>query len=108
MTPSRIAEVPDMPPSQLVRLDVIAASGRPSSRNINRPTTSEANSGMITTGISPRSHCGTLIRLIHSAAKPAMRPPTMPPMKPPPTKHGHRACGEPGAMPGRSAMANAM
>ena len=50
------------PLSQLVSPEVIAASGRPSSRNISRPTTSEANSGMITTGIRPRSHCGTLTR----------------------------------------------
>ena len=49
-----------MPLSQLVRPEVIAASGRPSSMNINRPTTSDANSGMITTGIRPRSHRGTL------------------------------------------------
>ena len=27
--------------------------------NIRMPTTSEANSGMMTTGIRPRSHCGT-------------------------------------------------
>ena len=47
MTPSRTAELPDIPLSQLVRPVVIAASGRPSSRNINRPTASEANSGMI-------------------------------------------------------------
>ena len=103
-----MTELPDMPPSQLVRPDVIAASGRPSSRNINRPTASEANSGMMTTGIRPRSHRGTAIRLIHSAVKPAMRPPTMPPMNPPPTKTATAPAVNPGAMPGRSAIANAM
>ncbi len=60
MTPSRITELPVRPLSQLVRPVVIAASGRPSSRNISRPTTSDATSGMITTGIRPRSHRGTL------------------------------------------------
>ncbi len=50
-----------MPLSQLVRPDVIAASGRPSSRNISRPTTSDANSGMMTTGIRPRNQRGTSI-----------------------------------------------
>ena len=63
---------------------------------------------MMTTGIRPRSHCGTLILLIHSAAKPAIRPPTMPPMKPAPTKTATAPAVNPGAMPGRSAMANEM
>ena len=53
MTPSRMTEVPVMPLSQLVRPEVMAASGRPRNRNISRPTTSDANSGMITTGIKP-------------------------------------------------------
>ena len=86
----------------------MAASGRPSSRNISRPTISEANSGMITTGIRPRSHRGTSMRLIHSAVKPAIRPPTMPPMKPPPTNTATAPAVKPGAMPGRSAIAKAM
>ena len=106
--PSRITEVPVMPLSQLVRPEVMAASGRPSSMNISRPTTSDAHSGMMTTGISPRSHRGTLIWLIHSAVKPAIRPPTMPPMNPPPTKTATAPAVNPGAMPGRSAMANEM
>ena len=38
MTPSRITEVPVIPLSQLVRPSVMPASGRPSSRNISRPT----------------------------------------------------------------------
>ena len=83
MTPSRITDAPERLLSQLVSPEVIAASGRPSSKNISRPTISEASSGMITTGIRPRNHCGTFQLLIHSAAKPAIRPPTMPPMKPP-------------------------
>ena len=103
-----MTELPDMPPSQLVRPDVIAASGRPSSRNISRPTTNDATSGMMTTGIRPRSHRGASMRLIHSAAKPAIRPPTMPPMKPPPTKTATAPAVKPGAMPGRSAIANEM
>ena len=97
-----------MPLSQLVRPEVMAASGRPSSMNINRPTTSDAHSGMITTGINPRSHRGTLIRLIHSAVKPAIRPPTMPPMNPPPTKTATAPATKPGAIPGRSAIAKEM
>ncbi len=108
MTPSRITELPDSPLSQWVRPEVMAASGRPRSRNISRPTTSEANSGMTTTGIRPRNHRGTAIRLIHSAVKPAIRPPTMPPMKPPPTKTATAPAVNPGAMPGRSAIANEM
>ena len=108
MTPRMMTEVPDMPLSQLVRPEVIAASGRPSSRNISRPTTSDATSGMITTGIKPRSQRGTSMRLIHSAVNPAIRPPTMPPMKPPPTKTATAPAVKPGAMPGRSAMANEM
>ena len=97
-----------MPPSQLVRPEVMAANGRPSNMNIRRPTTREANSGMITTGIKPLSHRGAAIRLIHSAVNPAIRPPTMPPMKPPPTKTATAPAVNPGAMPGRSAMANEM
>ena len=108
MTPSRITEVPDIPPSQFFRPSVIAASGRPSSMNISRPTTNEANSGMITTGIRPLNHLGTLILLIHSAVKPAIRPPTMPPMKPPPTNTATAPAVKPGAMPGRSAIAKEM
>lgn len=69
---------------------------------------SEANSGMITTGIRPRNHLGTAIRLIHSAAKPAITPATMPPMKPPPTNTATAPAVKPGAIPGRSAMAKAM
>ena len=103
-----MTEEPDMPLSQLVRPDVIAASGRPSSRNISRPTTSDATSGMITTGIKPLSQRGTSMRLIHSAVNPAIRPPTMPPMKPPLTKTATAPAVNPGAMPGRSAMANEM
>ena len=103
-----MTELPDIPPSQLVRPEVIAASGRPSSRNINKPTTSDANSGMMTTGINPLSHRGAAIRLIHSAVKPAMRPPTIPPMKPPPTKTATAPAVNPGAIPGRSAIANEM
>ena len=68
--PSRITEVPVMPLSQLVRPDVMAASGRPSSMNISRPTTSEATSGMITTGIKPLSHRGHV-----DAADPQRREP---------------------------------
>ena len=94
--------------SQLVRPEVIAASGRPSRKNISRPTISEASSGMITTGIRPRNHCGTFQPLIHSAAKPAIRPPTMPPMKPPPTNTATAPAVNPGAIPGRSAIANEM
>jgi hypothetical protein len=60
MTPSRITELPDSPLSQCVRPEVMAASGRARSRNISRPTTSEANSGM-TTGIRPRNTFGTAI-----------------------------------------------
>ncbi len=97
-----------MPLSQLVRPVLINASGRPSSKNIIRPTTSDATSGMITTGIRPRSHFGTLILAIHSAVKPAIRPPTMPPMKPPPTNTATAPAVKPGAMPGRSAIANEM
>ena len=108
MTPSRTAEVPDIPLSQSVRPEVNAASGRPSSMNIKRPTTSEANSGIMTTGIRPRNHCGTARLLIHSAAKPAMRPPTMPPMNPAPTNTATAPAVNPGAMPGRSAIAKAM
>ena len=109
MMPSRMTEVPVMPLSQLVRPEVIAASGRPSSRNISRPTTSDANSGMITTGIKPAEPSrDRAIRLIHSAVKPAIRPPTMPPMKPPPTKTATAPAVNPGAMPGRSAIANEM
>ena len=106
--PSRITDVPVRPLSQLVRPEVIAASGRPSSMNISRPTISEATSGMMTTGIRPRNHCGTFHRLIHSAAKPAIRPPTMPPMKPAPTNTATAPAVKPGAMPGRSAIAKAM
>ena len=106
--PSTIAEVPDIPLSQFVRLVVTQASGRPSSMNISRPTISEASSGMTTTGIRPRNHCGTWNLLIHSAAKPAIRPPTMPPMNPAPTKTATAPAVNPGAMPGRSAIANAM
>ncbi len=97
-----------MPLSQLVRPEVMAASGRPSRKNISRPTISDAHSGMITTGINPRSHRGTWIRLIHIAEKPAIRPPTMPPMNPPPTNTATAPAVNPGAMPGRSAIANEM
>ena len=108
MTPSRITELPVMPLSQLVRPVVMAASGRPRSMNISRPTTSDAPSGMITTGINPRSHRGTLKWPIHSAVKPAIRPPTMPPMNPPPTKTATAPAVKPGAIPGRSAIAKEM
>ena len=87
---------------------MIAASGRPSRKNISSPTISEASSGITTTGISPRNHCGTFHRLIHSAANPAIRPPTMPPMKPAPTNPATAPAVKPGARPGRSAIAKAM
>ena len=108
MTPSRITEPPLKPLSQFVSPEVMAASGLPRSRNINNPTTSDANSGMTTTGIRPRNHCGVFHRLIHSAAKPAINPTTMPPMKPAPTINATAPAVKPGAMPGRSAIANAM
>ena len=108
MMPRMITDVPDIPFSQFVRLVVTHASGRPSSRNISRPTISVANSGMTTTGIRPRNHWGTLIVLIHRATNPAMSPPTMPPMKPAPTNTATAPAVNPGARPGRSAIANAM
>ena len=100
--------MPDSPVSQFVRLVFTHASGRPSRKNITKPTISVANSGMTTTGIRPRNHCGTLILLIHSAVKPAMRPKTMPPMNPALTNTATAPAVKPGAMPGRSAIANAM
>ena len=108
MIPSRITDPPERPLSQLVSPEVMAANGRPSSRNISRPTASEANSGITTTGIRPRAHCGTSSLLIHSAAKPAISPPTMPPMNPAPTNTATAPAVKPGAMPGRSAIAKAM
>jgi hypothetical protein len=61
---------------------------------------------MTTTGINPRNHCGTLILLIHRAAKPAITPPTMPPMKPALIVVAMYPATNPGAIPGRSAIAN--
>ena len=89
-----IAEVPDIPLSQFVRLEVIAASGRPSSRNISRPTTSDANSGMMTTGIKPRSHSRYV-----DAADPQRREPGDQAAddaadEAGADEHGDRACGE--------------
>ena len=51
------AEVPDMPDSQFCRPSVRARSGDPNTINAP-PATSEAMSGMMTTGMSPRSQRG--------------------------------------------------
>ena len=70
--------------------------------------TIDAISGMITTGMSPRSQRGTSSRVNHSATNPASRPPAMPPMKPELMSTATAPATKPGAMPGRSAIANAM
>lgn len=57
------AEAPLMPPSQLLRAFVKAASGRPSTTYINPPATRDPTSGMMTTGMRPRSQRGGLRRV---------------------------------------------
>ena len=108
MIPRTIADEPDRPLSASCRPVVMAASGRPRTRNIRPPASSVAPSGITTTGIRPRAQVGTFSRLMYRAAKPASRPPTRPPRKPAPTKLAIAPTVKPGAMPGRSAMAYAM
>ena len=98
-------DAPVSPLSQSVSPLVMAASGLPRTRNISPPTIKVANSGMMTTGMSPRSRAGIFHLLIQSATKPAIRPPTRPPMKPAPTNTATAPAVKPGARPGLSAMA---
>ncbi len=66
------------------------------------------NSGMTTTGMRPRAHWGTGVRAIHRHTTPAMRPPISAPMKLAPTASETMPATKPGAIPGRSAIANEM
>ena len=59
MIPRTTADAPVMPDSQPLRAVVSPAMGPPRTRNMRPEATMEASSGMITTGIRPRSHLGT-------------------------------------------------
>jgi hypothetical protein len=56
--------------------------GLPRTRNIARPASTDANSGMTRTGIRPRAQVGTFQLAIQCAAMPARAPPIIAPMKP--------------------------
>ena len=103
MMPSRIAELPDMPPSHSAMEFISEVSGRPRNRNISRPTPTEATSGTMTTGISDASQRGTASDVSHRAIRPAMMPVTRPPRKPAPMATEIAPPMKPGAMPGRPA-----
>ena len=61
MTPSSTADPPpDMEVSPSCSEVMRAASGSPRTRYMTAPTTSVVPSGMMTTGMSPRSQAGTL------------------------------------------------
>ena len=109
MTPTMtIPEVPARSVSHVFSHSMSVAIGRPRNR-ISRPEAMiEPMSGMITTGIRPRSQRGAGRRPSHQATKPASRPPTMPPMKPAFMSTATAPATKPGAIPGRSAIANAM
>jgi hypothetical protein len=59
MMPRTTAEAPDMPESQVFSPTVMAAIGPPRNRNMAPEAMMEASSGMMTTGIRPRSQRGT-------------------------------------------------
>ena len=88
-----------------------APSGLPSTTTMMKPLTSVARSGMTSTGIRPRAQVGTRQPAIQAATTPARTPPTMPPRNPlwgvpkPPRSMARAPMTNPGAMPGRSAMA---
>ena len=97
-----------MPLSQLVRPEVMAASGRPSRKNISRPTISDAHSGMITTGINPRSHRGDLDSADPHRGEAGDQAADDAADEPAADEYRDRTRGESEAMPGRSAIANEM
>ena len=63
MMPRMTAEAPLMPPSQLLSEFVMAARGRPRTTYMSPPANRDPASGMMTTGMRPRSHRGGLRRV---------------------------------------------
>ena len=108
MMPSTMAEEPDIPFSPSCMAVMSASSGRPSNRYMDRPTTRDVSSGIITTGINEPIMRGTFHEPIHMATRPAMMPVIRPPMKPAPTVTEIAPPTKPGAIPGRPANAYAM
>ncbi len=62
MMPRTMADVPVRPERNPLRPRVRAAIGPPSTMTMRPEATIEASSGMITTGMRPRSQRGTSIR----------------------------------------------
>lgn len=109
ITPTRtMPDVPARSVSHTFSASMRVAMGRPRKRIMRPDATIEATSGMITTGMRPRSQRGTSRRPMAAATKPASRPPMMPPMKPASISTATAPATKPGAMPGRSAIAKAM
>ena len=72
---------------------------------MTKPLIRVANSGITRTGIRPRAQAGTFQLVIQWATTPASTPPMMPPMKPVFRVTAMAPMTNPGAMPGRSAIA---